>query len=145
MADPDARRRAEEDLLHVIEWLESGHWMACQPLFADDGAKAREKGQRLRALLAAEPAKRVEPPDLVGVPVHFVSVLPRGRIFMHPDTPKSGLRDPWPPPMTVLSEPATAHAPDPAPPDGAEVRGAAEKVLRLRAALRGAVRGEEKK
>ena len=53
----DARRRAEEDLLHVIEWLESGHWMACQPLFADDGAKAREKGQRLRALLAAEPAK----------------------------------------------------------------------------------------
>ena len=55
MADyADARRRAEEDLLHVIEWLESGHWMACQPLFADDGAKAREKGQRLRALLAAE-------------------------------------------------------------------------------------------
>ena len=54
MADyADARRRAEEDLLHVIEWLESGHWMACQPLFADDGAKAREKGQRLRALLAA--------------------------------------------------------------------------------------------
>ena len=52
----DARRRAEEDLLHVIEWLESGHWMACQPLFADDGAKAREKGQRLRALLAAEKA-----------------------------------------------------------------------------------------
>ena len=54
MADAaDARRRAEEDLLHVIEWLESGHWMACQPLFADDGAKAREKGQRLRALRAA--------------------------------------------------------------------------------------------
>ena len=53
----DARRRAEEDLLHVIEWLESGHWMACQPLFADDGAKAREKGQRLRALLAAEKAR----------------------------------------------------------------------------------------
>ena len=58
MADyADARRRAEEDLLHVIEWLESGHWMACQPLFADDGAKAREKGQRLRALLAAEKAR----------------------------------------------------------------------------------------
>ena len=59
MADyADARRRAEEDLLHVIEWLESGHWMACQPLFADDGAKAREKGQRLRALLAAEKARK---------------------------------------------------------------------------------------
>lgn len=57
----DARRRAEEDLLHVIEWLESGHWMACQPLFADDGAKAREKGQRLRALLAAGPEKVAEP------------------------------------------------------------------------------------
>ena len=66
MADyADARRRAEEDLLHVIEWLESGHWMACQPLFADDGAKAREKGQRLRALLAAGPEAPPPPSDAV--------------------------------------------------------------------------------
>ena len=41
--------------------------------------------------------------NLAALPVHFVSVLPRGHIFMHPDTPKSGVRDPW-----FLSTPAPA-------------------------------------
>ena len=37
--------------------------------------------------------------DLAALPIHFIAHLPRGRVFMHPDTPTSGVRDPWPPPM----------------------------------------------
>lgn len=54
----------------------------------------------LRALLdATAKPQPLGPVDLAALPVHFVSVLPRGHIFMHPDTPKSGVCDPWPPPM----------------------------------------------
>ena len=56
----------------------------------------------LRRLLAALPAggeakgKTLSEIDLGALPVHFVGGLPRGRIFMHPDTPKTGVRDPGP-------------------------------------------------
>lgn len=59
-------------------------------------ALAEERRRREEAFAAA---------NLTGLPVHFVSLLPRGHIFMHPDTPKSGARDPWPPQIPTLEPP----------------------------------------
>ena len=68
-----------------------------------------DERDRLREQLAEERRRREEAiiikADLAAIPVHFVSLLPRGRIFMHPDTPKSGVRDPWPPTMPTQEAP----------------------------------------
>ena len=56
------------------------------------------------SLLAEQPGAGAKPLDLASLPVHFIAHLPRGRIFMHPDTPKVAVRDPWPPPMPAIKD-----------------------------------------
>lgn len=61
------------------------------------GTFEEELVECIRALLAEQPEAGAKPLDLASLPVHFIAHLPRGRVFMHPDTPRSGVRDPWPP------------------------------------------------
>lgn len=69
---------------------------------AEDYAALQAENDRLRESLVMAGVclahKKLSPIDLASIPVHYISLLPRGRIFMHPDTPTSGARDPWPPP-----------------------------------------------
>jgi len=111
----DARRRAEEAL---AKWDEHDSY------FRERGRKyegmsracARSLAAALRAVLAEEDERGAVAAEIAGLPVHFVAHLPRGRVFMHPDTPKSGVRDAWPPPMPSMIPVPVA----PAPPDATE-------------------------
>jgi len=68
------------------------------------GTFEEELVECIRALLAGQPEAGAKPLDLASLPVHFIAHLPRGRIFMHPDTPKVAVRDPWPPPMPAIKD-----------------------------------------
>jgi len=106
----DARRRAGEALARLDRW-DAKYRPRTVEIDADD----------LRALLAEEDERGAVAAEIAGLPVHFVAHLPRGRVFMHPDTPKSGARDAWPPPMPSMIPVPIATA----PPAADEVREAA--------------------
>ena len=94
----------------MAQYIEEARALRSRPLPPEVEAKARE------TLRAFDTPPTLGPINLVSVPVQFNSLLPRGHIFMHPDTPKSGVRDPWPPPIPSFPIPIPeAPAPQPAP------------------------------
>lgn len=92
----------------------------CKDEFAYDRMveNYRDAARKGWEILAATPEPAtIASIDLTAIPVHFVTLLPRGRIFMHPDTQTSGVRDPWPPTFTHWTGAATKPdaTPEPAP------------------------------
>ena len=107
--------------------------------------RATEALDLLRDLLAEPQEPKPMPLDLASIPIHFVGALPRGRIFMHPDTPKTGVRDPWPPAFvsTLTLHGPVAEQQEPAP--SAAVREAAEAARLDLMSYDEAVTGDEKR
>lgn len=91
----------------------------------------RTTGLKHYQKLAEPAAPTLNTLDLAALPVHFVALLPRGRVFMHPDTPTSGVRDPWPPTFTMLPiEIEPAQPPRPAQDAVREAAERADKAMR---------------